>query len=798
MAETYSDFFRRLTGNPPYPFQRRLGEKNWPDVVDVPTGLGKTAAVVVAWLWRRRQNDPSTGRRLVYCLPMRTLVEQTATAAADWFSKLEAPPAVFRLMGGEASQGWDDDPQAEQLIVGTQDMLLSRALNRGYAMSRYRWPIQFALLGSDCLWVLDETQLMGVGVETSAQLQAFRDQLGTVGPARTVWMSATLGREQLATVDHQEPEGGWSVASLDGEDHDLARVRERTGARKQLARASVSLSSKDAQQYAGAMAEMVAELHSRRRGLTLVIVNRVSRAQAIHAALVDRGVSPVGLVHSRFRPPDRARGQELLFAAGDRVVVATQAVEAGVDVSATTLVSELAPWPSLVQRFGRCNRYGELTDAEIHWIDLSTEKSDNELALPYAPDALDQARQLLGQLQDDGNAGPAAVAKVDFNPAPVVRPVLRRRDLLQLFDTTPDLSGHDVDVSRFVRDSTDTDVHIYWRSPENRDAPPARDELCAVGLASANAFLDELRKRRSAKGKRAVAAEAVRWDPLADAWVSVRRCGPGQTVCLDLAAGGYDEGIGWTGIVAAGRIGEIVPADSPMPSMDGDPDSQRQRWVLLRNHLGHVEAEARRLAEMVAPDWPEELAVAGRWHDVGKAHPSFQEKLTEPVRDEPSLRAPNPGPWAKSSHRRRGHSSRPGLRHELASALAYLAHGPAKHDQQRSLIAYLVAAHHGKVRMSIRSLPFEARPDDPSIPYARGIWQGDQLVDFDMPDGQRLHGVHLDLAPMSLGAGSWSERMLSLRDAPALGPFRLGLLETLVRIADWIASDKEQNGGYDD
>ena len=100
--------------------------------------------------------------------------------------------------------------------------------------------------------------------------------------------------------------------------------------------------------------------------------------------------------------------------------------------------------------------------------------------------------------------------------------------------------------------------------------------------------------------------------------------------------------------------------------------------------------------------------------------------------------------------------------------------------------------------MSIRSLPFEARPDDPSIPYARGIWQGDQLVDFDMPDGQRLHGVHLDLAPMSLGAGSWSERMLSLRDAPALGPFRLGLLETLVRIADWTASDKEQNGGYDD
>ncbi len=101
---TFPGFFNSATGNLPFGYQRRLtcGERNGNEpelhwlqrgtpcgsrLINIPTGLGKTAAVVLAWLWNRvavpsLNSQPSTiksaqwPRRLVYCLSMRTLVER--------------------------------------------------------------------------------------------------------------------------------------------------------------------------------------------------------------------------------------------------------------------------------------------------------------------------------------------------------------------------------------------------------------------------------------------------------------------------------------------------------------------------------------------------------------------------------------------------------------------------------------------------------------------------------------------------------------------------------------------------
>ncbi len=113
--------------------------------------------------------------------------------------------------------------------------------------------------------------------------------------------------------------------------------------------------------------------------------------------------------------------------------------------------------------------------AEIFWIDLP-----NEAAPPYDENDLREAREKLAGLSA---CGPADLAEIHPS-APERGQVVRKRDLLDLFDTDPDLSGFDVDVSVYVRDTQDTDVRLFWRSVEDGAAPPSdapdpqRDELC--------------------------------------------------------------------------------------------------------------------------------------------------------------------------------------------------------------------------------------------------------------------------------------------------------------------------------
>ena len=132
------------------------------------------------------------------------------------------------------------------------------------------------------------------------------------------------------------------------------------------------------------------------------------------------------------------------------------------------------------------------------------------------------------------------------------------------------------------------------------------------------------------------------------------------------------------------------------------------------------------------------------------------------------------------------------FRHELASGIALLL------NSHSDLVCYLTAAHHGRVRLAIRSFPQELPPRDaaglaiPDRRFALGVWEGDRLPKIQLDDGEEFPATELDLSPIELGTGprgaSWTHRMLALRDAPELGPFRLAFLEALLRAADHLGS----------
>lgn len=822
LTQDYAEFFRRaFAGNPldksyePFSYQRHLAESGepLPSLLEVPTGAGKTAAVIGAWLWRRLHNPSSVGRRLVYCLPMRTLVEQTrgVTEQAIKVLGFEGRFAVHTLMGGDSGDGWDMQPERECVLIGTQDMLLSRALNRGYAMSRFRWPVHFGLLNNDCLWVFDEIQLMGDGLATTTQLAAFRDLFGTFGESHSLWMSATLDREWLRTIDFDSSVGGLKSLELGEGDRATPALSSRLGAVKLLAPAPVVCRTPCG------LAAFVKERHEPGTQ-TLVIVNRVARAREVFAALEDcYGLSPqktrknapaltpdarapeLLLIHSRFRPRERKRWAALLDkkpdAAGNgRVIVATQVIEAGVDISSKLLVTDLAPYASLVQRFGRCNRGGEFREAQIFWVDRPLgekeaalaekdrldEKELEKVSKPYAWVDVNAALELLATMS---SAAPADLPRHSDPYAPAH--VLRRRDLIDLFDTTPDLSGYDLDISRFVRGGDERDVSVAWRelkgkTPGEDEPRPSRDELCAVPVHELKSFVGEHIK-------------AWFWDALSGEWAEVKanNLRPGITVLVDAKSGGYDVKLGWGGKEAKNAVSVVVDEErmsEPEEPYTGD----RRSFPGYTQTLSAHSLETRRAADEILralglsdlEGVKAELLDAAHHHDWGKAHKIFQQTLhgTETAEQEfsPIL--------AKSQSNRR--HRRKMFRHELASALALLRTGAS------DLTVYLAACHHGKVRLSIRALPGEKNPNEPWRRFARGIWEGETLPAVELGDGVTKEEVELNLEPMLLGAGedgarSWLTRMIALRDR--LGVFRLAFLESLIRAADVRASADPQD-----
>jgi CRISPR-associated endonuclease/helicase Cas3 len=865
---SFSEWFTTLTGHDsPRQWQEALAEETIcrDRLIRIPTGLGKTAGVLAAWSFHRLgQADDRWPRRLVWCLPMRVLVEQTEQVARELVARMPTlhPPKVHIVMGGEDEDvdQWYLYPENPAIIIGTQDMLLSRALNRGYASPRARWPVEFGLLNHDVLWVMDEVQLMDVGLATSAQLQAFRDQDRHKGfrPSYTWWMSATLQPEWLRSVDTAERHSDWirnPCTVIPGQRH---------GGLWSIGKAlAIESSSQDKAFARRILDEHAATAPSEFGRITLVICNTVERACRTFDILRAAGrTEGIELVHSRFRPVEREdwRDRFLCRAAcspeSDRIIVATQVVEAGVDISAGCLITELAPWPSLVQRFGRCARYGG--KGRVLVVDLGR---DRATAAPYLLEELESAWESLQTRTDVGitdleayeeSLSPERRARLyPYAPAHL----LLRREFDELFDTTPDLTGADLDISRFIRSDDERDLQVFWLDVDKWETPlatrrPQRRELCAVPFLKARDWLCGEETKTNRKPRLRSEIRAWVWDWIDGTWAEATRASllPGRVVCVAAACGGYRTDRGFDPDSRT-TVPTVPPPEIPddVRDLDEADDQQdgenlsRSAWKTIACHGSEAANVAREISDALRlpDDLRDILVLAARWHDWGKSHPAFQgvmRAVNRPLRSD-LAKGPD-GVWWRPEGKYwfpDDSDARSAFRHELASALGLFAiletfapqhpallgpwldafakmgrpveppqpaslptptiqHILACSAEQFDLLVYLIASHHGKVRLALHAAPKDQDyrdRDGRGLPI-RGVREGDRLPAVAIePDTLLLPETSLTLEPASLGlsmrtGASWRERCLALVDR--IGPTGLAYLESLLRAADVRAS----------
>ena len=263
-------------------------------------------------------------------------------------------------------------------------------------------------------------------------------------------------------------------------------------------------------------------------------MNTVDAAQRLYRQLAAR-TENCTLLHARFRGIERAERLAAVLGEpgehGGGIVVTTQVVEAGLDLDAAVLVTETAPWPSLIQRVGLCNRSGQLNaDAEVWWLPPPN-------PFPYQQEDIDAAARELGRLEGERLTTEDLTARdVPLSRGQIT--VIRRADLDGLFDTSPDPSGNDVDIAPYVQDAEDLDVEVAWATwtPGDDGAPdleirvPAAEYRCRVPVGEVVAFARD----------RAV----WRFDRSADGWTRISeqphsRPRPGEVLLVSADDGGY-------------------------------------------------------------------------------------------------------------------------------------------------------------------------------------------------------------------------------------------------------------------
>ncbi|NUN15625.1 MAG: type I-U CRISPR-associated helicase/endonuclease Cas3 [Myxococcales bacterium] len=525
-VDDFSKFFEEIHRHPPFPWQQRLvfwiyREQRWPQLLDLPTGVGKTSALDIALFTFALMPD-KLPRRTILVVDRRIVVDQAydhackisnhlrtckkgtlsyhvATVLRDCFGGVEAedPLHVAVLRGGMPQENsWAKTPDQPLLAASTVDQVGSRLLFRGYGVSGRMSPIHAGLIGNDTLILLDEVHLAGPFSQTLERIQHWRDVSGNGLPSRfqVVSMSAT----------HQRKVDADMVFGLQEEDRNNPILAKRLRAHKRARYLLVKVQAKVAENGAN---RLVAEacvdeaLKFVKQGKKKVglIVNRVDTASMARELLGKHNeIVDSELLTGRMRPLDRdvilpRMDRIQAVPHGDRIdavqpeerieskpmiLCATQCIEAGADFDFDALVTECASLDALRQRFGRLDRLGSQGDSEAVIVvrsDQVVEKAND----PVYGGALAQTARWLREQStiDFGIDHIQLPADLSNYLSPTLdAPVLLPAHLDAWVRTSP-CPSPDPDVALWLHGpkSTAADVQVVWRADLDNEGEPVEN-----------------------------------------------------------------------------------------------------------------------------------------------------------------------------------------------------------------------------------------------------------------------------------------------------------------------------------
>jgi len=361
----YYEVFKNVTDFYPYKFQMNISElflKSQNIILNTPTGSGKTWAAIMpfvyAWkLWKEGlQRVGDFPRKLIYSLPLRTLANSLFNEVRNTLKEKAGELSIsVKLQTGENPE---DRLFEGDIIITTIDQTLSNILSIPLSLPKKLANINAGAVLSSYL-VFDEFHLLDPQRSLSTTLILLK-MMKSITPF--CLMTATLSKDFLEKI-------------ADYLSADIVRIGEEDYNRFDFV---IKGSEKKCHvQNEPLSAEALLREH---RQKSIAICNTVDRCIELYKSIVNsekvkKEAIEVICIHSQFFQKDR-KEKELrikeLFGKNSNanaILISTQVVEVGLDISCDVMHTEISPINSLLQRAGRCARWEGKGEVFIYDID---------------------------------------------------------------------------------------------------------------------------------------------------------------------------------------------------------------------------------------------------------------------------------------------------------------------------------------------------------------------------------------------------------------------------------------------